>query len=448
MKLLYLDCGMGAAGDMLMAALLELHPDPEDFLRRFNALGIPGVEVSREDAVKCGIHGSHLRVTVHGEEEESLDGHEHHHHGHLHDHEHHHGHDHEHDHEHDHGHDHDHEHHHHTGMSEIRAIVAGLALPEPVRRDILTVYELLAQAESRAHQMPVEEVHFHEVGAMDAVADITGVCMLMAELAPDRVVASPVHVGSGSVRCAHGILPVPAPATAFLLEGIPTYGGEIAGELCTPTGAALLRRFVTSFAPQPVLRVEKIGYGCGSKDFPRANCVRALLGESESGPQEVLELACNLDDMTPEAVGFATEQLFEAGALDVYTTAIGMKKNRPATLLTCMCREEQREQMLRVLFRHTATLGVREYRCQRYTLERRAFTRQTPWGPVGIKESRGWGVCREKAEYADLARIAREQGLSLEQVRRTAEAPAPASPPAHEHAHPHGHEHPQPEGRD
>ena len=203
----------------------------------------------------------------------------------------------------------DHHHHHHGGMADIRGIVSGLPLPTMVKLDILSVYEEIAQAESQVHGVPMEHIHFHEVGTMDAIADITAVCLLLHRLAPDKVVASPVHVGSGQVRCAHGILPVPAPATAYLLRGIPIYGGEITGELCTPTGAALLKYFATEFGPMPVMRVQAMGYGMGKKDFPRANCVRAMLGETEDAGDRIVELQCNVDDMTGEAIGFALEQL-------------------------------------------------------------------------------------------------------------------------------------------
>lgn len=252
MKTLYLECNMGAAGDMLAGALLELHPDPAGFLARLNALGLPGVAFQAETSVKCGVRGTHVRVTVHGGEEHSHDvplGHSH---------EHHHDHEHPHDHEHLHNHEHPHDHgHHHAGMRDIQHILSHLDLPEPVREDALAVYESIAQAESHAHGVPVSEIHFHEVGTLDAVADVAAVCLLIHELAPDQVLCSPMHVGSGQVRCAHGILPVPAPATAFILQGAPTYGGQILGELCTPTGAALLRHFVQGFGPAPAMRVEK-----------------------------------------------------------------------------------------------------------------------------------------------------------------------------------------------
>lgn len=408
MRTIYLDCSMGAAGDMLMAALLELLPEKDTFLQKMQSLGLPGLEISAEPSVKCGITGTHMRVLIHGEEEghpheRAVEEHAHSHadapeaaHAHVHVHP-----------------------HHHTDLDELTHRIFHLNVSEAVRSDILAVYQSIADAESRVHGVPVEQIHFHEVGSLDALADVTGVCLLMELLAPEQVLASPVHVGSGQVRCAHGILPVPAPATALLLEGIPVYGGCIRGELCTPTGAALLRRFVTRFGPLPPMRVEKTGYGMGTKDFEAANCVRAMLGQTEESAGHILELACNLDDMTPEAVGFAMEQLFAAGALDVYTTPIGMKKNRPGVLLTCMCREDNREAMLRTIFRHTSTLGVRVSVCDRYTLSRRQYAVQTPDGEIRVKESSGWGVLRRKGEFEDLARIARQTGKSIAEVLDT-----------------------------
>lgn len=433
MKTLYLECNMGAAGDMLTAALLELYPDPQGFVERMNRLGLPGVVFAAQPAVKCGITGTQVSVTVGGEEEESHDvplhshvhetaqdeahpGHAHDH-VHGHDHEHTHDHEHIHDHEHSHGHEHGHGHHHHAGMGDIRHILSHLDIPQPVRQDAEAVYQLIAQAESHAHGRPVEEIHFHEVGTLDAVTDVVAVCWLLHDLAPEQIVASPVHVGCGQVRCAHGILPVPAPATAYILQGVPTYGGSVQGELCTPTGAALLKHFVQRFGPSPVMRVEKTGYGMGKKDFEAANCVRAMLGQTQEESATIAQLACNLDDMTPEALGFAQERLWEAGALDVTTAPIGMKKNRPGVQLTCLCRLEDREKLVSVLFAHTTTLGVRESLCTRYTLARSQRTVETEHGPVRVKEARGWGVTREKPEYEDVAKIAREQGLTLDQVK-------------------------------
>ena len=459
MKTLYLECNMGAAGDMLSAALLELYPDPAGMVDRLNALGIPGVSFEQESVEKCGIRGTHLKVTVCGEEEESLDvhshTHEHHEHtdhtGHDHDHGHEHDHDHCHDHCHSHEHDHSDHHHEHThghshshvhrNLEDIRQIVNKLDLPEAVRGDVLKVYSLIAEAESHAHGRPVTEVHFHEVGSMDAVADITAFCLLLSLIGPEKVVVSPINLGFGEVRCAHGILPVPAPATAWILRDVPVYAGNIRGEMCTPTGAAILKCFADEFGSLPQMQISKVGIGCGKKDFEQANIVRALLGEMEDSskttgtekPEDrqagsgdrsretVLELSCNLDDMTPEAVGFAMEELLEAGALDVYTIPVTMKKNRPGFILNCLCRESMREKILSLMFLHTTTLGIREYLCNRYTLQRRVRTVSTDLGEVRCKTADGWGVSRRKYEYEDLAAIARKRGISLAEAVRLTE---------------------------
>lgn len=417
MKILYIECNMGAAGDMLMAALYELLEDKQAFLDAMNALGLPGVRVEAQAAATCGIAGTHMAVTVHGQEETEGSVPAEAPHPHVHSHGEAHDHDHGHDHDHDHPHDHGAGHHHHATPGHIGELLDGLPLPEEVRRRARRVYDAIAQAEAKAHGCPVGDVHFHEVGALDAVADVAGVCYALYLLAPERIVVSPIHVGSGTVRCAHGVMPVPAPATANLLSGVPIYGGAVQGELCTPTGAALLKHFVQRFGPSPVMRVEKTGYGMGKKDFEAANCVRAMLGQTQEESTTIAQLACNLDDMTPEALGFAQERLWETGALDVTTAPIGMKKNRPGVQLTCLCRLEDREKLVSVFFAHTTTLGVRESLCARYTLARSQRTVETEHGPVRVKEARGWGVTREKPEYEDVANIAREQGLTLDQVK-------------------------------
>lgn len=388
MRTIYLDCSMGAAGDMLMGTLYELLPEKDEFLRRMRALRLPGIEIAAEPAVRCGISGTHMRVLVHGAEEGA-----------------------------EHAHAHDHKHAHvHTGLHEIEHCISHLDLPEAVRADALAVYRSIADAESRVHGVPVDQIHFHEVGTLDALADVVGVCLLVSMLAPEQILCSPVHVGCGQVHCAHGLLPVPAPATALLLTGIPIYGGSIRGELCTPTGVALLRRFVTKFGPMPVMRPEKTGYGMGTKEFEAANCVRALLGQTDAPAEQIAELCCNLDDMTPEAVGFAMEQLLQDGALDVYTTPIGMKKCRPGVLLTVLCRPEDRERLTQQLLRHTTTLGVRMAQLERRTLRRETRTVHTPDGDVRVKTAIGSGIAREKAEYDDLAQLARKKGCTLSEA--------------------------------
>ena len=403
---LYIECNMGAAGDMLMAALFELLPEPQEFLARMRALGLPGVELSAEPSVKCGIRGTHMSVRISGAEEHSHDVHTHSHSG-EHSHEHH---------EHSHGeggHSHS-----HTAMSypEILERIAALDISDKARADARAVYKLLAEAESAVHGQPIEQIHFHEVGSLDALADIVGVCLAVDMLGLSQISASAIHVGSGNVRCAHGILPVPTPATALLLQGIPYYSGAIRGELCTPTGAALLRHFVTSFGAAPVMSVAKIGYGMGSKDFEAANCVRAFLYEDTQGGDSVVEINCNIDDMTAEAIGFAVEELLSAGALDVFLTPVYAKKNRPATMMTLLCHPEDEERFTALIFRHTTTLGLRKATLRRATLSRSFETRETRFGSVSVKVSEGFGVRREKPEFDDLARLARENDVPLGEV--------------------------------
>lgn len=390
MRILYLDCGMGAAGDMLTAALLELFPEPDKMVAKLNALGVPGVTYVREATQKCGITGTHMHVYVGGTEEGAQP---HTHHG-------------------DHA-------HHHSSMEQLDHWIAHIQASDAVKANIHAVYDRIAQAESAVHGVTMDEIHFHEVGSLDALADVTAVCYLMEQLGNPTVYASPVHVGSGHISCAHGILPVPAPATAEILRGIPIYGGQIQGELCTPTGAALLKQFVTSFGDMPVMAPTAIGYGMGKKNFAIANCVRAVLGSSGSeGEDTIVELSCNLDDMTGEDIGFAMEQLLAAGVADVFTSPISMKKNRPGCLLTVLCQENRREEMVALLFRHTTTLGIRETSHRRYILTRRTETAQTPYGSVRCKISEGHGTRRCKPEYDDLAEIARIQGLPLSEIRR------------------------------
>ncbi|MBO4562252.1 MAG: nickel pincer cofactor biosynthesis protein LarC [Clostridia bacterium] len=405
MKTLYFDCGMGAAGDMLCAALIELLPDPEAFIAELNGIGIPHVVFGREASEKQGIVGTHISVRVDGEEE----------HEHVHSDEHH-----EHHHEHS---DEHHEHHHeHSDLASIGSIIAGLAVSDGVKADALAVYRSVAEAESYVHGRPVDRIHFHEVGALDAVADVTAFCLLMERLAPDDVVSSPIHVGSGTVRCAHGILPVPAPATAYLLKDIPIYGGEIKCELCTPTGAALLKHFVKRFGPMPEMRVSSIGYGMGVKDLPVANCVRAMLGETAGrGTQTGFELSAHGDDMTAEQIGFCMERLFEAGALEVYTVPVGMKKNRPGTLIRAIVGEAEKGSVLRAFFRNTTTLGIREVETKRYIMARTVEERDTELGRIRVKRSHGFGVERSKLEYEDVARIAMERDVAFSEAAALAE---------------------------
>lgn len=414
MRTLYIECKMGAAGDMLMASLYELLEDKQGFLDTMNGLGLPGVRLEAQKSSSCGIAGTHMKVTVHGEEEhEPAEGH---------DHEHNEDADHEHDstgeHSHEHGHDHDHEHHHATPR-HIADLINGLKLPEKVKGQARAVYRAIAEAEARAHGCPVGDVHFHEVGALDAVADVTGVCYALYLLQPERIVVSPIHVGSGTVRCAHGVMPVPAPATAALLTGVPIYGGAIQGELCTPTGAALLAHFADSFGEMPLMAVKDTGIGIGTKTFEQANCVRAFLGEEKEETEDmILELVCNIDDMTPEALAFACTRLMELGALDVYTVAGMMKKGRPGHVLTVLCRPEKEEELARHILTQTTTNGLRVRRCGKYFLAPGMGKVRTRWGDVRVKTAKGYGITHMKPEYEDVAEVARRENLPYQRVER------------------------------
>ena len=385
---------MGAAGDMLLGALYELYPEKERFLADMNAL-IPGVKLEAEGVTRQGIAGTHMRVDIHGQEE----GHER-----------------------RRAHDHHQDHHHeHRSLANIHAMIDAFPLPEAVREKARRVYGLIAQAEAEAHGVEAGEVHFHEVGALDAVIDVTGVCYLLYLLAPDAVCASPVTMGSGTVRTAHGLLPVPAPATAKLLTGVPVTAGDVEAELCTPTGAALLRTFAGSWGVMPDGVIQGCGHGCGTKDFPRANCLRAFLvddlSRAEEPNDEVTELKANIDDMTGEALGLALERLLEAGALDVSYAPAAMKKNRPGVLLTCLCRPGDADRLAAEVLRHTSTFGVRRMDCRRYALAASMDAVETPWGTVPRKTGTGYGITKSKPEYGVLAEIAAERKVPLAAVR-------------------------------
>ncbi|WP_026653152.1 nickel pincer cofactor biosynthesis protein LarC [Butyrivibrio proteoclasticus] len=414
MRTLFIECKMGVAGDMLTAALLGLFEDPDKMVRELNGLGVPKVTYVLEESRKCGIAGNHVRVLVDGKEEGELweDHGEH---------------EHEHEHSHDHGHsehssansEHDHNHDHSLNfLHDIEDIIENLNVSKDIKSDVREVYQLLAEAESKAHNEEISMIHFHEVGEMDAIADVLAVCYLIHELDPDKIIVSPINYGGGSAKCAHGILPVPTPATALLLNGIPSYGSDtIKTELCTPTGAALVKYFAFEFSNQPQMVVNKIGYGMGKKDFPQANCVRALWGEAQDSSEQIVELNCNVDDMTAEEIGYAMEALFAEGALEVFTTAVGMKKSRPGTLITCICKLDKRDQIIEKIFANTTTLGIREVVSNRYVLDREIKKLDTPYGEVRVKRSFGYNVERTKYEYEDLAGIARRTGKSLQEIK-------------------------------
>ncbi len=400
MKTIYLDLGMGAAGDMLSAALYELlcDEDKKRFIDTMNSCGLGGVTVSADPCSKCGINGTKMNVTVDGISEKPDDG------------EHHHEHHHE-----DHHEDHHEHHHHHSGADEISHMISHLDVSDTVKRDAQKIFGLIAEAESHVHNVPITDIHFHEVGTKDAVADVVSFCLLKEMLCAEKIRASYVVTGFGKVKCAHGILPVPAPATAYLLKGIPTKRGSIEKELCTPTGAAILKYFADFDREDVILRYDAVGYGMGERDLEAANCVRAFLCDGES-MDKAAWLACNIDDMTAEQIGYAMEKFLAEGALDAWTVPVGMKKGRPGTMINVLCREDDTDKFVSLVFKHTTTLGIRKSVHNRYTLSRTSEAVNTPLGTVHLKRSEGYGVSRKKYEYSDIAAAADAGDYSFDEA--------------------------------
>lgn len=416
MKTLYIECKMGAAGDMLTAALYELldEPQKQDFLRQMNTMFGSDVQVCALPNTVNGISGTHMQVRVLGQEE----GHDHslsHHHNHNADAAHVHAHSSE---EHSHMHHDEHTHHEHHTYQSILDQIQKLPLSETVRTHASTVYRLIGEAESAVHGSTLSQIHFHEVGSLDALADVTGCCLILDMIQPEQILVSPIHVGNGTVHCAHGILPVPAPATAELLKGIPYYTGDIQSELCTPTGAALLKHFADGFCDMPVMSVNAIGIGLGTKEFPVLNAVRAFLGDvpTDKHADQIADISCNLDDMTGEALGYCMEQLFSAGALDVFYIPIQMKKNRPGILLHCLCEPENLDSFCQLILRCTTTRGVRYQFFNRKKLSSHFEDVSTAYGTISRKVSEGYGIRKAKYEFEDMKRIASDNNLSIEEL--------------------------------
>ena len=416
-KILYLDCFSGASGDMLLGALLDAGAPFDELARVVESLDLDGVSIARERVDRSGIGATKFRVAVGGappdprhDQQHDQRQPDHHHHDHT-------------DHHH---HEHRHDaaggrHHHHRGLSEITAIVGRAALSAAARTRAAGLFRRLAEVEAGIHGVPVEEVHLHEVGAIDSIVDITLAVAAMEWLAPARVVASPLNVGSGTVVCEHGELPVPAPATVELLAGVPIYAKGPPVELVTPTGALLVTAYADAYGPLPPMRVERIGYGAGDRDLPASpNVLRALVGEADELPAEaaaserVVVLECEIDDMNPQLYGVLMERLTEAGAFDVFYAPIQMKKNRPGTLVTVVAPPARREALAGVLFAESTTIGVRVTETARERLDREVVTVESPIGPVRVKVARrGGAVVNAAPEFEDCARLAAERGLPV-----------------------------------
>lgn len=388
MKTLYFDCKMGASGDMILGALYGLAPHGDEIIRKLNSF-YEDVTVTVSEREKLGTWGNHVKVEIGGFEEESID---------------------------EDGRTHSHHHSASTRM-QIYDNIESLDIPDGVKLHALEIFSSVLQAESVVHKESVSKVHLHELGNLDAIIDIVGACMMLDDIAPERIVCSHVNVGSGFVRCAHGIVPVPAPATTILIEGMKVYSSEIKGELTTPTGAAILRHFCEEYIPMPAMNIRQNGIGVGNKDFELPNVLRVFLGET-SGERKVSELIATLDDITSEQLSYAAEILMDNGALDAYITPVTMKKGRSAFMLTCLVKKGQEEKFASLIFKHTTTIGVRYREYDRFTLSRKIITKETPLGPVRYKVSEGYGVKREKAEFDDLKRISTESGLSIDEIKK------------------------------
>ncbi|MFN2239631.1 MAG: nickel pincer cofactor biosynthesis protein LarC, partial [Thermoanaerobaculia bacterium] len=378
MRLLHLDCTAGIAGDMTIAALIDAGVDPERVRAEIAKLPFDGysIEVTRD--VRAGVSGTRFHVGIHPDESRA-----------------------------------------HRNLEDLETLVRGRGLDPEVERRALSMFRRICEAEAKVHAMPVEKVHLHEVGAIDSIVDIVGAAVAIHELAPDRITASPVHVGSGRVDSRHGSIPIPAPATAELLRGVPFFQLDLEGEFCTPTGALILAEYAESYGPIPPMTLEKVGYGLGTRQVARfANAVRAIVGESasKSDGATIVSIEFQVDDTTAEVLGFTMERLYEAGALEVMFQAVQMKKSRPGTLVTVLCRPELRDAIAAVIFRETTTIGVRFQTMERLELEREPVTIETPLGEVRCKKTVHEGRTRIAPEYESCAEIARQKNVPIREV--------------------------------
>lgn len=437
MRIAYLDCFSGISGDMFLGALLDAGLPVrvlEDTVTELNRAAALDVRLETSRTMRNGISATKVDVWVGGEKDEPrLEHHRHQPHRH--------GHTHEHAHENVLGHQHRHtppsgtavlEHSPHRGLREIREIIGALRISEPARQRALAIFEALGVAEAKVHNTDIEKVHFHEVGAADAIVDIVCASVGSQELGIDQWICSPLNLGSGTVQCAHGEFPVPAPATAELLKDAPVYSSRIPAELVTPTGAAIVRVLAGTFGTLPPLKISAIGYGAGTRNFDgHANVLRLMIGEplasadsnvlTGAGEETIAVLEANLDDANPQIVGYVMERLLEEGALDVFCVPVQMKKNRQGVLLTVLAEPALAERMANIIFSESTTLGVRTRQEERLVLERRWEKVETPWGEVRIKLAGQKGSETNVApEYEDCRRIAREHQIPLKRVMQEA----------------------------
>ena len=406
-KVLYFDCFSGASGDMILGALIDAGLPLEELREALGSLALGNVRLCTERVERSGIGATSF--TVDGGADAKADAHSHDEHHHHHDHDDH----------------HHHHHHHHRGLSEICEMVDGSSLSETAKKRSKQLFRRLAETEAEIHQMPVEKVHLHEVGAVDSIIDIAGAVFGLERLGVDRIVVSPLNVGSGTVTCEHGVMPVPAPATARLIEGVPVYSSGPAVELLTPTGALILTDYADAFGTMPPMTIRQSGYGAGDREFPEhPNLLRVLIGdeddETTGGIERVVTIECEIDDMNPQIFGVLMDRLYEAGALDVYYAPIQMKKNRPGTLVSIVARPKDRSTLSGIVFRETTTIGVRFIEMDRERLDRESVDVETPIGTVRVKVARRAGasaVLNALPEFEDCARLAAENDLSVKEVQ-------------------------------
>lgn len=387
MKTLYFECKMGAAGDMIMSALYELISDKHIFLDSMNRLFPDHVRLIPEERVVNGIAGTHIKVLIHEEEETPSNTHKVHHHSHD---------------SHSHG----------YSYKTICESIASLPLSDSVKEHATLIYRKIGEAESKVHRCDLEQIHFHEVGSLDAIIDVVGCCLLIEMLNPDKIVVSPIHVGNGTVRCAHGVLPVPAPATAEILKDAPYYTGNIPSELCTPTGAAILTHFANDYQEAHLYHTT-VGIGLGNKEFEQLNAIRAFLSDTSENTDTILDLSCNIDDMTGESFGYAMELLLNEGALDVYYESVQMKKHRPGIVLHCFCNPEDKDRFIALILAHTTTRGVRYQTFGRAKLNARFEDYQNAYGSFHIKINEGYGIQKKKVEFEDIKKAAEAHQVPL-----------------------------------
>jgi uncharacterized protein (TIGR00299 family) protein len=427
MRIAYLECFSGVSGDMFLGALVDAGVPTQTLEQTVAALNVGArLEISR--VVRSGISATKVDVYVDGEKdlprEEYWAKQER---------------EHEHSHEHQwHSHSHrgevsragapaphEHEHSHGRGLTEIRQVIFAAAISETAKKTAIAIFEALGRAEAKIHNTSIESVHFHEVGAVDAMVDIVCAAVGAEALGVDEIVCSPLNVGGGTVKCAHGTFPVPAPATVELLADAPVYSSGLQAELVTPTGAAIVKTLASRFAAFPEMKIEKSGYGAGTRDFPgHPNVVRITVGEAASNAlaaktasETITVLEANLDDMNPQVFGYVMDRLFEEGALDAFVMPVQMKKNRPGSLLTVLCKPEDASRLTQLVFSETTTLGVRRRDEMRQTLARRWESVRTPWGEVRIKiASMNGTVTNYAPEYEDCRRIAAEHHVPLKKV--------------------------------